>query len=65
MNNWIPILMETLLLDKSLLIRTADSFGLGRNFEVVNFDSNLFTAEEVVCVIQNQGDYVEFMEVPE
>jgi hypothetical protein len=63
--SWLPILTSTLVLDKPLIIRTADTLGLGRSFDVVNYDATFFTEEEAVMSIQNQGDFIEFMEVPE
>ena len=61
---WLTISINPPELDAVIVLRTADDFGLGRTFEVVDFDSKVIEKENYLSYLEC-SDFIEWMELPE
>ncbi len=62
--SWLTININPPKLDCHIVARTADEFGYGYNVSAFEFDSSIFTEEEVAMHLESHN-FVEWMELLE
>ncbi len=61
---WLTTNINPPVLDKPILVRTADKFGYGHNYDNFNFNSVVFDEDEAESHLLSRG-FIEWMEIPE
>ena len=62
MSNWTTISINPPPIGTSIVLRTADKFGLGHTYEISDIDESLFDQEEYETSL-SATDYVEWMDL--
>lgn len=62
-NNWLTISINPPKLDEKIVVRGADTTGLGCSMEIVEFDSAMFDEDEAADHLIH-SEFIEWLELP-